>query len=108
MSWLQTQAFNLVFPIILGPAVFGIVQGLKALSGWIDSRPAWQKKALVPAIAILVSAGSSMLGQGISCDAAAANVSDCLNQFSPDVLKAILGSGVAYLMHFLKQRQPSK
>lgn len=104
MNWLQTQAFNLILPIILGPVVFGLVQGLKAMSGWIDARPAWQKKALVPAIAILVTAGTSLAGQPISCDAAAANVADCLQQFSPEMLKAILGSGVAFGMHYLKNR----
>lgn len=104
MNWLQSQAINLFLPVILGPLVFAIVQGLKAASGWVDNRPAWQKKVLVPAIAILVTAGTSIIGQPVSCDAAAASVADCLNQFSPDILKAILGSGVAFGMHYLKNR----
>lgn len=108
MSWLQTQAFNLILPIILGPVVFAAVQGLKMASGWIDSRPAWQKKVLVPAIAILVTAGTSALGGGVSCDASSVNITDCLDQFSPDALKALFGSGVAFLLHWLKNRPVQK
>lgn len=108
MSWLQSQAFNLVLPILLGPIVFAIVQGLKAMSQWIDALPAWQKRVLVPAIAILVTAGTSALGGGVACDPSVPNITDCLDQFSPDATKALLGSVVAYLLHYLKTRPTGK
>lgn len=107
MNWMQSQVVNLILPMVLGPVVFALVQGLKAASVWIDNLPAWQKRVLVPAIAILLSAASSALGQGVACDPSAPLAADCLNQFSPDVLKAILASGVAFLLHWLKNR-PAK
>lgn len=107
MSWIQNQAFSLILPLILGPVVFAVMQGLKAASSWVDSRPAWQKRVLVPAIALIVTALSSSLGQQVACDPSALNAADCLSKFDADALKAVLASGVAFLLHWLKSR-PAK
>lgn len=107
MNWLQEKAFSFVIPMLLGPVVYLCVKGLKGASGWIDRQGPALKRTLVVAVAILVTAGANLAGQPISCDTAAVNSADCLAQFTPEVLKAILASGVAMLLHYLKKSPPS-
>lgn len=107
MNWLQTQAYNFVLPMLLGPLVYLLVRGLKNASTWIDGQNPAIKRTLVVAVAILVTAASNLVGQPITCDTAAANAADCLNQVTPEILKAILASGTAFLLHYLKKQHPS-
>lgn len=103
MNWIQAKAFDFVIPMLLGPIVYLAIKGLKASSGWIDAQGPAIKRTLVVAVAILVTAGAQLAGQPISCDTAAASAADCLGQFTPEILKAILASGTAFLLHYLKK-----
>ena len=107
MNWLQTQAYNFVLPMLLGPIVYLVVRYLKQISGWVDAQGPAIKRTLVVAIAILVTAGTNLVGQPIQCDTDALNAADCLNQLTPEILKAILASGTAFLLHYLKKQHPS-
>lgn len=107
MNWLQSQAMNLILPMVLGPLVYVIVKALKDGSYWIDKQGPATKRTLVVAVALLVTAGMQLAGQPISCDVGAANASDCLGQITPEILKALLGSGVAFAMHYLKKSPPN-
>ena len=107
MGWIQAKAFEFVIPMLLGPLVYLIVKYLKQISWWIDSRGPAIKRTLVVAVAILVTAGANLAGQPISCDVNAENVSDCLAQFTPEVVKALLASGTAFLLHHLKKQKPN-
>lgn len=102
---LQLKAFAFVIPMLLGPLVFLLVLLLKRTSSWIDAQNPAIKRVLVVAVAILVTAGANLVGQGsaISCDTNATDAAQCLSQITPDVLKAILASGVAYFLHYLKK-----
>lgn len=108
MNWLQTQAYNFILPMLLGPLVFLLMKFLKQISGWVDAQGATIKRTLVVAIAILVTTGMQLLGQPITCDTSALNSADCLNQITPEVLKTLLAAGTAFLMQYLKQMKPSK
>ena len=107
MNWIQNQAFGFVIPMLLGPAVYLLVKALKQSSEWVDRQGPAVKRTLVVAIAILVTAGTNLVGQPIHCDTTALNAADCLGQLTPDILKAILASGTAFLLHALKQSPPS-
>lgn len=109
MNWLQAKAFDFVIPMFLGPLVYLIVKYLKQVSWWIDSRSPAMKRTLVAAVAILVTAGAQLAGQpDISCDVGAENVTDCLAQFTPDAVKALLASATAFFLHYLKKQNPNK
>lgn len=106
MTWIQAKAFDFVLPMLLGPLVYVLFKQLKNLSTWIDAQNPLIKRSLVVAVAILVTAASNLLGQPISCDVNATEVSECLGQLTPEVLKAILASGTAMLLHHLKKANP--
>lgn len=108
MNWIQAKAFDFVIPMLLGPLVYVIVKFLKQISAWIDNQGPAIKRTLVVAVAILVTAGTNLVGQPIACDVNATDVADCLGQITPDILKAILASGTAFLLHYLKQSKPTK
>lgn len=108
MQWIQMKAFAFVIPMLMGPLVYLAMKGLKASSAWVDKQGPALKRTLVVAIAILVTAGANLVGQGsaISCDTSAVNAADCLNQITPDILKAVLAAGVAMFLQFLKKQNP--
>jgi hypothetical protein len=107
MNSIKAWAIGIVIPMFMGPMVYLIVKYLKQISTWIDSQGATIKRTLVIAVAILVTAGANLLGQPITCDTAAGNAADCLNQLTPDIIKAVLASGIAFFLHYLKQSKPS-
>ncbi len=106
MMWLKLKLIEQALPFVLGPLVYLLVRLLKQGSAWIDSRDPWLKRSLVVAVAAIVTAVSSLAGQPITCDVTATDVAACLGQFTPEVLKVMLGSGVAMFMHFLKKSPP--
>ena len=106
MDSLKTWALGIVIPMFLGPLVYLIVKYLKTISTWIDSQGVAIKRTLVVAVAILVTAGAQLLGQPISCDTSAVNAADCLSQLTPEIVKAILASGIAFFLHYLKKSPP--
>lgn len=103
MSWIQNQALNLLLPYILGPLVFLAMQGLKQAQAWIDQLPAWAKQGLVFVIAQALTFAQSWSGQSLACGASCG-----LADIGEPFIKGVLVTGSALLMHFLKQRQPSK
>jgi hypothetical protein len=106
MNWIQAKAFDFVIPMVLGPLVYVIVKYLKSISGWIDAQSPAIKRTLVVAISILVTAGTNLVGQPVTCSVDAVDAAECLGQLTPEVLKAILASGTAFLLHALKKAQP--
>ena len=108
MDSIKAWAIGIVIPMLLGPLVYLVVKYLKVISTWIDNQSATIKRTLVVAVAILVTAGANLLGQPINCDTAAASATECLNQLTPDIIKAVLASGIAFFLHYLKQSKPSK
>jgi len=103
MSWLQNQAIQLVLPYLLGPIVFLVMQGLKKASAAVDSLPSWAKQGAVFVIAQVLTFLQAWSGTALDCgtNCSLADVSD-------PFVKGVLVAASAFLLHWLKQRQPSK
>ena len=103
MNWFQTSALNFALPYLLGPLAFLLMQGLKQLSGLIDNLPPWAKQGVVFLTAQILVFAQEWSNQSLACGDACT-----INDVGPAFLKGVLVAGSAFLMHFLKQRQPSK
>lgn len=103
MSWLQNQAISIALPYLLGPLVFFVMQGLKKASAFIDNLPPWAKQGAVFVIAQAITFAQSFSGQDLAC-----GTSCTIADLGAPFVKGLLVSLSAFLMHWLKQRQPSK
>lgn len=103
MNWIQSKALDLLLPYLLGPLVFLVMQGIKQASAAVDRLPSWAKQGAVFVIAQVFVFLQSWSGETLACGNACT-----LADIGPEFIKGVLVAVSAYLMHFLKQRQPSK
>jgi hypothetical protein len=103
MNWIQSKAIDLLLPYLLGPLVFLVVQGLKKASDAIDRLPVWAKQGVVFVVAQAFVFLQSWSDQSLACGNACT-----LADIGPEFIKGVLVAASAFLLHFLKQRKPSK
>ena len=106
MNWLQEKALTLVLPMLLGPLVYIIIKNLKKASTWIDSQSPVIKRGLVFGVSSVLVLLSNRGGAPINCDVNATDIAACAEQLTPELLKTLLGGGVALILHKLKKSDP--
>lgn len=104
MDFLKNQALSLVLPFVLGPAAFHITQAAKRGSNFIDNQGAAVKVGVAFAVSALFVAAASFAG--VDAPACVADKACQLNDFTEPFVKAVLGAGVAVLMHKQKKANP--
>lgn len=94
----------LVLPVVLGPLVFVVMQGLKAVSATVDRLPAVVKRVAVGVIAALLTVAGGATGVELACDpeAALAAGGTCLEVLDKDAVKAVLTAAIAFGLHWAK------
>lgn len=106
MNWVKLQALTLVIPMLLGPLAYWIIQTLKRNSQWVDNlSPLFKKGAVFLCVTGLVTL-SNLGGIPINCNVDG-NLTDCVNQLSPEAVKVALGTVAAMLMHKVKKQSPN-
>lgn len=104
MDFLRDQAIKLVLPLVLGPVVYFSTQGLKRASTFIDGQKPIVKQGVAIAVsALVVALGHLVPGSEIKC---AIDGACALSDITPDVIKALFGAGVAFLLHFKAKQVP--
>ena len=101
---MTNMLLGLVGPLLVGPLTFLVVQGIKALSLTVDNLSPTVKRFAVPAIAVILSLGARAMHVDLACDVNADI--NCLNTLTPDVVKGLVGAGVAFALHYLKTVKP--
>jgi hypothetical protein len=93
---------NALLPIVVGPLTFVVMQGLKSLSLTVDALPPLAKRLAVMVIAIALTALGAVSGVDFQCSTEGAN---CLSALDKDAVKAVIGTALAYAMHYAKQKK---
>lgn len=103
MNWLQSQAFNLLFPYLAAPLVFLAMQGIKRANTFVDTLPKWAKQGVVFVLSQVLTFAQAWSGTALDC------ASNCtLADVNEPFVKGIFVAGSAFLLHFLNKRQPTK
>ena len=97
---MRNTLLTLLLPIIVGPLAFAAMQALKIASATIDRLPVFVKRLVVAGIAVALTLVGNATGLNLHCDPNAGTT--CLEVLDQDAVKAILGAGLAYALHWLK------
>lgn len=90
MNWIQSQALNLVLPMILGSATSFLYQKVKKASAWIDERDAKTHSIITGAIAIVLPLVGKFIPGFTATD---------IGGIDPHAIQAILGLVAMQLTH---------
>lgn len=105
MDFIRQQVASFLVPLILGPATFYAMKYLKIASDFVGKQQPLVQQGIVIAIsALLVAAGHLVPGQALAC---AAQSTCQISDITPDFVKALIGAGVAFLIHFKEQQVPA-
>jgi len=94
---------NALLPLVIGPLAFVVMQGLKSLSVTVDALPPTAKRIAVMVIAIALTALGTLAGVDFQCNADAGV--NCLSHVDQDAVKAVIGTVLAYAMHYAKGKK---
>ena len=101
MNWFKMQAIELGLSFVIGPLAAVTMQLLKQVVAAVELMPAWQKRAVVVAIASVFT----LLGQALGVDFGVTTESvTWLAELSEDTIKVAIASAVAFALHWLKKR----
>ena len=101
MNWFKMQAIELAMSFVIGPLAAVTMQLLKQVVAAVELMPAWQKRAVVVAIASVFT----LLGQALGVDFGVTTESvTWLAELSEDTIKVAIASAVAFALHWLKKR----
>lgn len=98
---MKNMLLTLLLPVIVGPLSFALMQVLKVASATVDRLPAMVKRFVVALIAVGLTLLGNVTGLNLHCDPEAGTT--CLEVLDQDAVKAILGAGLAYGLHWLKR-----
>lgn len=103
MGFLSDRILSLLLPIIAGPIVFLVVQGMKRAWGWLDRQPGLVKQGLAIAVAALLTAAYRSLGvvppDGCGTVAAYGVTDACWVALQGDWVKAVVSALLAMALH---------
>ena len=101
MNWFKMQAIELGLSFVVGPLAAVTMQLLKQLVGVVEAMPAWQKRAVVVALASVFT----LLGQALGVDFGVTTESvTWLADLSEDTIKVAIASAVAFGLHWVKKK----
>jgi hypothetical protein len=100
MSFLTGLVLKPLLPVLLAPAVFYAMKGLKVGIKWVGAQDPWVQRGIVVAVSALFSAVAKFVpgvGEAMPCIAA---MSCSLADVTPEVVKILGTAGLAFLIHF--------
>lgn len=102
MDFLKLKLVEYGFAIIVAPMAMLVFQLLKRYSSWVDSLPAWTKRAFVAVTVTMFLTIGAITGIdfGITPDT---ETLDFLSGIDTGTMKVLISSALAYLLHALKK-----
>lgn len=92
---LEALILTIVIPALVGAVVSHVMGGLKKVSEWLATRPAWMQQIMVGALAT----GAVYIGSQLGIPLPA----DILNA-PPEAVGSLLTAGFAFLYHFARKK----
>lgn len=103
-DWLTWKGIALALPVVLGPLTYLVMAWLKVLATVIDRSPAVVQRAAVVVIAVCIAAAAEWTGVKLECVGQEPGCT--LADVDVPLVKAVLGSVVAMVMHAMRQAPP--
>lgn len=100
---MNSAILSLALPLLVGPITFAVMQVIKTASAKVDALPSVAKQVAVAAIAVALTFGAKAAGVDLHCDLS--TDANCLTALDQDTVKALIGAGLAYAIHFVKPKK---
>ena len=104
MEWVKLKVIEYALSFVVAPVALLVMQGLKLGVRQVDALPAWQKRAVVVAVAALFTALGNILGVNFGVTGESV---DGLATLPVQTVETALAAMLAMGLHWLKNRRKS-
>jgi hypothetical protein len=102
VDWVKLKVVEYALSFVVAPVALLVMQGLKLGVRQVDALPAWQKRAVVVAVAALFTALGNLVG--VSFDVSGESV-DGLATLPVQTVETALAAMLAMGLHWLKNKR---